>query len=159
MFKEMRRKDRAMGTDETRALLEKGLFGTLATVGEQGWPSATPLSYVLLGDKICFHCARTGLKTDNLRHSPKVCFTVVGDNTPVYDGSFTTTFESVMAYGQAREVTDETQKKELLTALCQKYLPADMDKLPGELSSLPVTAVWVIEIEHLTGKRRALQGG
>jgi nitroimidazol reductase NimA-like FMN-containing flavoprotein (pyridoxamine 5'-phosphate oxidase superfamily) len=155
MFTPMRRKDRAMPEEQARALLEKGIWGTLATQGEGDWPCAVPLSYVVMDNTIYFHCARSGQKSDNMRLNPKVSFCVVGENKPVFEGDFTTNYESVVVYGIACEVTEQEEKTESLLALCQKYLPVYMDKADASIAvSIKATAVWGIEIQHITGKRR-----
>lgn len=159
MFAPMRRKDRAMPEEAARALLERGVWGTLATQGDEDWPCAVPLSYVAIDQSIYFHCARAGQKVDNLRRNPKACFSVVGDNQPVYAGDFTTTYESVIVYGTAREVTGEEERVKALRALCQKYLPEHMDKADASIAaSGKATGVWAIDIRHMTGKQRGADG-
>ena len=156
MFTPMRRKDRAIPEEEARALLAKGVWGTLATEGEDGWPCTVPLSYVVMDNTIYFHCARSGQKADNMRRNPKASFCVVGENQAVFEGDFTTNYESVVVYGIAREVAEQEEKTGPLLALCQKYLPAYMDKADASIAaSIKATAVWGIDIQHITGKRRS----
>lgn len=155
MFTPMRRKDRAMPEEEARALLEKGVWGTLATQSEESWPCTVPLSYIVMDNTIYFHCAHSGQKADNMRRNPKVSFCVVGENEPVFDGDFTTNYESVVVYGTAREVENDEAKREPLLALCRKYLPRHMDKADASIASAAkATAVWSIEILYITGKQR-----
>lgn len=154
-FKEMRRSDRALAESEARALLEKGIYGILSTVGEDGLPVGTPLSYIVDGDDICFHCAQKGQKVDNLRHQPRVCFTVVGEAQAAYLGNFTTYFESAVAHGTASPVEGDAEKTRILRLICEKYLPEHMEHFAGAMEkSLKVTGIWKIHIDHLTGKAR-----
>ncbi|MFV0411743.1 MAG: pyridoxamine 5'-phosphate oxidase family protein [Oscillospiraceae bacterium] len=160
MFQQMRRKDREIPEEQARNILEKGEWGVLSTVNAEEWPCGTPLSYVLLGGSIYFHSAQSGQKISNLQARPKVCFSVVGRTLPVYDGSFTTLYESAMAFGLAAEVESSEEKVQALVALCQKYLPQEMGRAEASLKAgLPRTAVWKIEIQHLTGKQRRLEKG
>ena len=151
----MRRKDRALTDAEARALLEKGEYGFLATVGDDGLPYGVPLSYVLMDGKLYFHSAMQGRKIDNLAHCPQVSFTVVGQTRPVYTKNFTTWYESVMAFGPVAAVTDEDEKFRALYALAGKYLPEHMDKAEGDIRhSLARTAVYAMTIDILPGKAK-----
>ena len=155
MPKEMRRKDRKMPDAETMELLCSGEYGILSTVGEEGQPYGIPLSYVVREDVIYFHCAAKGHKIDNIKHQPQVCFTVVGKTQPIYDGDFTTYFESAVAFGRVQAITDPAQKTAALMALCQKYLPGHMGKAPADIDrSLAITAIYAIYIERVTGKAK-----
>ena len=151
----MRRKDRAITEAEARALLEKGEYGFLATVGDDGLPYGVPLSFVLLEGALYFHSAMEGRKIRNLVHCPQVSFTVVGQTEPVYTKNFTTWYESTMAFGTVASVTDEDEKFRALYALAAKYLPEHMDRAEGDIRhSLARTAVYKLTIESLTGKAK-----
>lgn len=151
----MRRKDRALSPDDAKLLLEKCEYGTLATVSGEGWPYATPVSYVYRNGKIYIHCADSGHKLENIANSSKVCFCVVGKTQPIYDKDFTTYFESAIAFGHIVAVTDEQEKYDSLYALAKKYLPDHMDKADGDIRhSFKRTVVLAIIIEQLTGKAK-----
>lgn len=152
---EIRRKDRALPGADALALLERGEYGVLSTVDGDGAPYATPLSYVMIDGSILFHCAQVGHKIDNLSRDARVCFCVVGAVQAVYEGGFTTNYQSALAFGTARKVTDAMEKRAALMALAKKYLPEHMAKAPGDIEgSLEATAVYRIEIESITGKAR-----
>lgn len=153
----MRRKDRALTAEDAMDTLRTGQYGILSTVGPEGLPYGTPLSYVLDNGDIIFHCARTGHKITNINHQPGVCFTVVDNNSvgPVYHGGFSTYFRSAVAFGTAVHIDDNAEKSRLLWLLCEKYLPAHMDKADGDIAkALHATDVWRIRIDHLTGKAK-----
>lgn len=159
MFREMRRKDRAILPKQAEICLESGEYGVLSTVGADGQPYATPLSFVMIGDALYFHCAQEGQKLDNIAFESRVCFCVVGRTQPVYEQNFSTYFESVIVYGKAGAVTEADEKASVLTALAKKYLPRHMDKAPGDIAkSLGRTAVYKITIEHMTGKAKRNKG-
>ena len=61
MFREMRRKNQLLSLEETISILEQETSGTLAVLGDDGYPYAVPLSYVYEASKIYFHCAKTCL--------------------------------------------------------------------------------------------------
>lgn len=157
MFTEMRRRDRQLGEDEARAILEAGEYGILATVGEDGQPMGTPLSYVVDGGCIWFHGAKAGQKQQNMAVQPKVCFTVVGATQPIFDNNFTTLFESAMVYGTVSDVADEPEKERILLLICRKYLPDHMDKAAEYVrGSLAQTMLQRISIDHITGKAKRM---
>ena len=151
----MRRKDRAMTDEAARALLEKGEYGILSTVGPDGLPYGVPLSYVLLDGGMYVHCAREGRKVDNVRSCAEAAFTVVGETAPVYAKNFTTWYESVMVFGSLREVCEQDEKYRALHALAAKYLPDHMDKADADIRhSFERTAVYRLDIAALTGKAK-----
>lgn len=152
MNEPMRRHDRQMTEAEALALLEKGEYGVLSTLGEDGWPYSVPVNYALLQGKIVFHCAAgVGKKLRNLAFCPRVCFTVVGD-TQLLPQKFSTKYESVVAFGTAAPAAD---KPAALLALVKKYSPAYLE--PGRAyiaADAEKADVYAIHIEQLTGKAR-----
>lgn len=145
----MRRSGQMMTEKEARALLLAGEYGVLAVAGE--YPYALPLNYAAAGDTIYFHCAREGAKLEALRRSPRASFCVVGRHQVARE-RFTAFFESVIAFGQVRELWGEEEKLKGIRLLNQKYCegladPACMaTPLPDTLNILEMT------VEHLTGK-------
>ncbi len=154
MFREMRRRDRELSHTETAEILEKGDYGVLATIGENGYPYGVPLNYVYKDGKIYFHGAKIGHKLDNIAYDSRVSFTVVTKHEPI-PHKFSTSFESAVVFGTAMKIDDPDEKKAALTEMIKKfsydfiekglaYIDADIDK----------TIVIGIKIEKMTGKRR-----
>lgn len=152
----MRRKDRLLTSEEASTLLSGAEYGILSTVGQDAQPYATPLSFVVENETIYFHCAFSGQKIDNLKCPPKICFCTVGKTQPIFENNdYSTYYESTIAYGNAYEVTDATEKEQALRLLCQKYLPKNMDAFESAMKqSAAHTAVWGIRIHTLTGKAK-----
>lgn len=153
MFREISNKKKVLPAEEAEEILVSGQEGVLATVGEDGYPYATPLNYVYHNGSIYFHCALKGHKLDNISFNPKVSFCVYVD-TELLPSKFSTKFRSVVVFGRAEEVEGD-EKKEALVALVhrfspghvpagEKYIRNDMDK----------TRVIKINIEHKTAKGR-----
>lgn len=156
----LRRADRALPEAEALALLHSAEWGVLASCGENSLPLATPLSFVVAGGAIYFHCALKGHKLRNLAQNPSVCFCVVGATQPLYDGDFTTLYQSCLVHGTAALVQNEDEKRAILMALCEKYLPAHMGKAaPSIDKSGAVTAVVRITPQKISGKARKMRGG
>ena len=152
MFREMRRFKQELSPAEAREILEKGSYGVLACAGDDGYPYAVPLNYVVYNDRIYFHCAMEGHKIDALRRCEKVSFSVVARDQIVPE-ELTTYFVSVIAFGRARFVEDAQEKRAALMALGLKYEPGMDDHVLEHVEgSIARTALIAIEIEHLTGK-------
>lgn len=64
MFREMRRKNQVLSTEESIAILNRRTAGVLAVSGDNDYPYAVPISYVYHDNKIIFHSARSGHKVD-----------------------------------------------------------------------------------------------
>lgn len=110
MFREMRRKRQALSAEETASVLYRGMSGVLALAGDDGYPYAVPVSYVYDGDKICFHCAKSGHKLDAIQRNAKASFCVI-DQDQIIPEEYTTYFRSVIVFGQIRVLDDEQAKR------------------------------------------------
>jgi len=159
-MREMRRKDRQRGEDFCLELIDGCTNGVMALTTGEDTPYCLPLSFVRKNKSLYFHGAKEGRKTDLLRACPKVCITFIGKDDPTYQAesnNFTTMFASAIVTGTAHEVTEDTEKVEALRLLCKKLLP---DAMTGDnfdravAASLPATAVWRIDMEHISGKAK-----
>jgi len=155
----MRRSDREQRREFSLALIDRCTHGVMALSTGEDTPYCLPLSFVRVDNCLYFHCAKEGRKTDLLRANPRVCVTFVGQDAPELEPpvNFTTYFQSSIVTGTAVEVTQDEEKIEALRALCQKTLPQHMT---GDLfdraiaHSLPATAVWRIDMDHISGKAK-----
>lgn len=152
MFRDMRRKNQAITFEECIAVLNKGTSGVLAVAGDDGYPYAVPLSYVYHEGKIFFHCAKTGHKLDAIAHNEKVSFCVIDQDT-VVSTEYTTYFCSVIAFGKARVLEDEQQKRCALELLTARYCPNDESGCIQEIDAqLKQVCMIELTVEHMTGK-------
>lgn len=159
MHHELRRKDRAMTPEETWQLLERGFTGSLATVGEDGWPYVVPLSYVLHDGVIYFHKSnRPGHLVHNLAIDSRVCFEV-DEPGPVFPSGekapcqTSVGFQSLVLFGRCTAVTDAAEKMAAFRALMAKYADPSWVR-PDVWPDMAITTVYRISIEKITGKRR-----
>ena len=151
-MREMRRKDKEIGTDEAINLLTKCEYGVLSTVGNDGQPYGVPLNYTYKDNCIYFHCALKGHKIDNIDDNPKVSFCTVG-NTEVLPSEFSTNYVSAVAFGVASEVLG-TERYDALVLLLEKFSPGFMEEGKKYIEKLDkVTEVIKIEIQHISGKK------
>ncbi len=153
MFRKMRRFKQELTAEETLKIFERASHGVLAVLSDDGYPYAVPLSYVYADGKLYFHCANQGHKLDALQKNTKASFCVVGQDNVVPE-KITTIYESAIAFGQARIVEDEDEKRAALRNIAEKYFSANghaknEDEIAGSWNRVCVLA---LEIEHMTGK-------
>jgi uncharacterized protein len=151
MFRDMRRKDKEISTDEVEAILRTGTYGILGSIGQNGYPYTLPMSYAYKEGVIYMHGALEGQKLDNIRFSDKVSFCVVGEVNTLPE-KFSTNYESVIAFGKA-SIISGAEKNDALVYLIEKY-SNDFKKEGLEYISkaLDMVNVIKIEIERVTGK-------
>jgi len=153
MFPKMRRGRQALPEAACEEILERGTSGVLAVSGDEGYPYAVPLSYVYQDGRIIFHSAKSGHKLDAIARDERVSFCVIDRDEVVPEG-FTTYFASVIAFGKAKVVEDEGEKRAALELLAEKYGPDDASAREEEsASALSRVCIFELEIDHLTGKQ------
>ena len=153
MFQTMRRKRQELSREDTAAILERRASGVLALAEEGGFPYAVPLSYVYTGDKLYFHCAKSGHKLELIRQNPKASFCVV-DQDQIVPEEYTTYFRSVIAFGRIRILEDETEKRAAIEKLALKYTPDGTaeDREAAIRREWEPMCMLEMEIDHITGK-------
>lgn len=152
MMHEMRRKDRELTQEEAVCILEKGSYGILSTIGEDGYPYGVPLSYAYENGTLYFHCAAdVGYKLENISYHDKVSFTVVGD-TCVLPEKFATKYESVIVFGT---IAPSSEKQKALEELVKKYSPGyEVQGKDYAKAAEKQVGVFELKIERMTGKAR-----
>ena len=148
----MRRKRQQLSDEESYAILQKATSGTLALLGDGGYPYAVPISYVYSEGKLYFHSALSGHKVDAIRSCDRASFCVVAQDD-VKPAMYTTFFRSVIAFGRIHIVDDEAEKLAAARLLANRYNPHQDEALQKELENgLARMLVIRLDIEHLTGK-------
>ena len=152
IMREVRRKDKEIGTDEMIKLLTECEYGVLSTVGNDGQPYGVPLNYAYKDNCIYFHCALKGHKIDNIGDNSKVSFCVVG-NTEVLPSEFSTNYVSAVAFGLASEVQGK-ERYDALVLILDKFSSEFMKEGKKYIEKLDkVTKVMKMKIEHISGKQ------
>ena len=155
----LRRVDRAASRDEALETLDAAPFVVVSTADADGMPYGVPLSFVRRGNTLYFHASSEGgHKTDCFRRDHRVCATAVtGVQAFFENGNFSTSYRSAMAFGRIREVTDPLEFKRALVDLCMKYVPEHKRDIGRAMEAEgPHTAVWALDIDALSGKKRSL---
>lgn len=159
-FPAMRRKKQLLPDAETREILARNTHGVLALsggLGERDYPYAVPLSYVYDGgETIYFHCAKAGHKIDLLFLCDRVSFCVV-DADDVVPELFSTRYRSAVVFGRICRVEEETEVRQVLGLLSDKYSPTDI--VPMETRNAEIAAglsgvcILALHIDAVTGKQ------
>ena len=151
-FREMRRKRQQLSEADSVAILKKATSGTLALLGDNGYPYAVPISYVYAEGKLYFHSAMSGHKVDAIRNCDKASFCVIDQNN-VQPKKYTTFYRSVIAFGRIHIIEDEAEKLKTAYMLGNRYNPNQDDTLQKEIENgLSRMLAIRFDIEHLTGK-------
>lgn len=154
-FRPMRRSRQALAPAEIEAILCRGSAGTLALLGDGGFPYAVPLSYVFHNGRIFFHCAKSGHKLDAIRACDKASFCVI-DKNEIVPAEFTTYYRSAIVFGRARIVEDEAERMEAMRALSAKYSPKESEdafRIEMKVSGSASLCVLALDIEYMSGKQ------
>jgi nitroimidazol reductase NimA-like FMN-containing flavoprotein (pyridoxamine 5'-phosphate oxidase superfamily) len=147
---------RWMSEKDAYEFLAAGTVGRLATCDQAGQPYVISLNYVLSDGKIYFHSKLTGRKLDNLVQNNRVCFEVSEtikitspDDLPC---ACATRYTSVLAFGTARILADNTEKAAALNLLVKKY-EAGRPYAAVDEQHAAGCAVVEIRIDKISGKR------
>ena len=130
-----------------------GTSGVLALMGDGGYPYAVPMSYVYDGEKLYFHCAKSGHKLDAIAGNPKASFCIV-DRDQVVPEEYTTYFRSVIVFGTMRIIEEEQEKRTAVEKLALKYAPEDSAQNRAAAIKKDWKPLCMLELtpEHITGK-------
>ena len=146
----MRRFRQLLPEKETKAIVECGKYAVWAVDGDDGYPYAVPVNYVLDGASIYIHSAAQGHKIDAIGRNPK-CSLCIVDRDDVVPEEFTSYFRSAIVFGQARIVADDAERREALIKLCRKYCPG-IDPDDEIARFFKVVCIVRIDIEAMSGK-------
>ena len=175
----MRRRDRETDLILAYEIIDNSDFGVLSLAGEEGIPYGIPLSIVRKDEFLYFHSALEGRKADILKLNSKVSVAFVSKNQvpDIYLNQeldeivmnnknaghllggkvFTTEFESAIVKGITTLVDDDKERIAGLRLICEKYTPDKMKYFQYAIdASLKITAVYKIEIEEVSGKKKSI---
>ena len=161
---DIRRRDRAKEEDWIRDFLQRAPDGVLATaVDDQPFLSARNFVYEPERHVIYMHGARSGRTPTNIARNDRVCFASyrMGRLLPAEAaGDVSVEHAGVVIFGRISVVEDETEAREALQRLLDKYFPhlqADRDYRPITADDIKRTAVFRIDIEEWSGKQKQVE--
>lgn len=151
-FREMRRKRQLLSEEESIEILRHATSGTLALMGDEGYPYSLPISFVYHEGHLYFHSAMAGHKVDAIRHYEKASFSVI-DRDEIIPEHFTTHFRSVICFGKIHIIDNKEEKMKTLRLLAERYSPNDEAGFQHEVEKGFNHMLMIrLDIEHLTGK-------
>ena len=109
---------RELNNTQIEALLKDQVIGRIGC-HSAGLTYIVPINYVYDGINIYGHSAK-GMKIDMMRKNPDVCFEV----DSIKD---VTNWQSVIAWGKFEEITDMTEKHNVLQKLTDRITPYIID--------------------------------
>lgn len=159
-FPKMRKASREMDAAFALEIMDKAPYITVSFTRTDGTAYGLPLSLARTSERtFYFHCAAEGEKLNSIAAHPEVCLSAVTRCSPFYDNKkreYTLQYKSAVAFGRASIVEDRAEKVEALRAICERFLPKDMDKFDEAIArSLDRTTVVRIDlVTPPTGKRK-----
>lgn len=151
MFRPMRRHGQQLSAEQCEEILRTAPRGVLAVIGDEGYPYAVPLDFVLEDNTLYFHSATEGHKLDAIASCDKASFCVLGEGRRE-EGDWWYHFDSVICFGRMRVVDDDATRRHALTMLGNKYFPEGYDTEGEIVREFARVAVLALTIEHLSGK-------
>lgn len=152
----MRRKERKSTHEDAISWLANCAYAVLCMTDENNNPYGVPISPVLEGDVVYFHCATKGLKLDCVLHHPEVCLVCADGVVPIPE-KYTTAYQSVIAFGTATIVDDDEEKLHALRLITEKYASSHLDAFDDAIKrSFRATTLVKIQINKLSGKQNPL---
>ena len=129
---------------ETSRLLANAMVGHVAVV-DDGLPYVSPVSYVIVGGEFCFRTG-AGRRINAIRKNPAVSIEVM----LIEDGRW----ESVIASGTAREVTEDDTAQIIISHLLTKYAEQIGSPLSvGARTPVPEPGILVaVTLDEVTGR-------
>lgn len=142
-----------------KTLLHRGQIAHIASRWDlQPFLNPTTYFYDEAGHRIIFHSNIAGRIRANIERHPEVCVEVseFGKLLPSNIAlEFSLQFRSVIVYGKAAVIEDESEKREVLHKLIAKYfgeMEIDQDYRSATEKELKRTSVYEIKVESWSGK-------
>jgi nitroimidazol reductase NimA-like FMN-containing flavoprotein (pyridoxamine 5'-phosphate oxidase superfamily) len=135
-----------LALDRCLEIIQTEMVAHVAVV-DAGGPYVTPISYMTLGAGIYFRTG-AGRRLTALLKDPRVCL-----EFSRYDESMGN-WESVVGFGLAHRIVDDTTAQDVIAGLLSKYAPVLGSPLTRG-SQIPIAgdeAIVGIEIDDLTGR-------
>lgn len=153
MFRKLKRIKQALTDDRCKEILSTTLRGTLALIGDNGYPYAITLNHYYNEDGcLYFHSGRAGHKIDALTANDKACYTVYTQLPPNPD-SWALDFESVVVFGKI-EIVNDTKLTETITRALSYKFTNDSNYIEDEIAKfLNATTLLKLTPLHVTGKK------
>ena len=153
MFREMRLTKQQLPDEEALAILEKGGTGTLALLGDEGYPYSVPVNYMYEDGCIYFHSAKDGHKVDAIARESKASMSVITKDVLMPE-KYNTEYCSVIVVGNITLITEDEKKRRMIYSFTKKFCSEYESGIDAEIDGAwNRLHVYELKIEHMTGKR------
>ena len=124
MFRKMRRIKQQLSNEKSCEILNTQWRGVLSLLGDNDYPYGVPMNFYFdeKENKIYFHSAKQGHKTDSIKAHEKACFTVY-DSGKQRDDHWSKDYNCVIAFGKIRILEDREKSYHYVRKLAEKYFP------------------------------------
>ena len=156
----MRRKEKEIQNQEvlddllrSARVCRIGLGPVSKEMDRNGYPYVVPVHFVYSEGRIYIHSARKGRKIDMLTQNPRVCVEIdeyLGLVPAEKACSYGSRYRSLIAFGRAKIVEVEEEKRRALQLLMGKYTGRSFDFSAREVMSVEIIE---IRLEKVTGKQ------
>ena len=152
MEHKMNHAERQLSPEATMETLKRGDHGTLSVNGDDGFPYATPVNYIVVNDKVYIHSAPYGYKMECLKRDPKCCFSAIV-SAEIVPSKITAYFESVIITGKITMVEDVAEKRAALEAFVTQKHPG-YEEVGFKMidAQIDKTAILRVDADAITGK-------
>lgn len=154
----MRRKDKEISNkNEIDEIINKALVCRIAFMDiENNRPYIIPANFGYADDCLFIHTAKEGTKIDLLNRNNNVCFEIDIDVNIIYSekpSKCTSEYRSVIGFGKAYLIEDDSEKVKALTHLMNHYVKNKVYKAESFTNCLKGTGIIKIVIQSLSGKK------
>lgn len=154
MFRELKRKNKALTREEAEQLLHEQPRGVLSLQGDDGYPYGVPTNFWYCENDGCvyFHSGKAGHKVDSIARSAKASLCVISNGIPNAD-SWALDYKSVIVFGTIEIVEDPAQAMAAARSLSLQFT-GDEAYIAQEIARYgAATLCFRLVPEHITGKR------
>ena len=149
----MRRTDKEIADRRQMDEIIRGSLVCRVAMSKDNEPYVLPVSFGYDGTAIYLHTAPEGKKIEYFGANPRVCFELECNvelrRDPQNACKWTFGFESVIGYGNIRELVEPAQKEHALNEIMRQYSGKTW---PFESASVAKVRAWKIAITSMTGK-------
>jgi len=144
---------RWLSRKESEIYLNEAFYGRLATAIDNQ-PYVVPVNFVYSQNRIYIHSSLQGRKLVNIQQNSRVCFEVsqpIKFLTGDIPCQFGVRYWSVLVFGQAKVINDDSDKIHALELLVKKYA-GNIGLKALNIDDVQKVAVIEISIDEITGK-------
>ena len=153
MFRELRRKNKALSNNECVEILKNEKRGVLSVIGDGGYPYGVPMNHYYNEEdgNLYFHTGKGGHRNESLIKNNKASFTLY-DSGYKKDSDWALYIKSVIVFGEVEFIEDAEVIKNITKKLSYKFT-GDEAYIEKEIKAfLNETVLLKLNIKHMCGK-------